>query len=166
MEKRIKVGVGVVVHDERGNIVMGVRSGSHGAGTHQLPGGHLEHGEGFAACAAREVMEETGLQIKDVKVLAATSDVFDSGEHYVTVFVRATRQHDVEPALEPDKCAKWEWVPWRRMWEWSLEQAKAEKEGREVQRSMFRPLVNLALEFPELEGGFAGLGGGGELKKE
>jgi 8-oxo-dGTP diphosphatase len=58
------------------------------AGTHQFPGGHLEYGESFADCAIREVLEETGLEIGDVKFLTATNDVMaDEGKHYVTVFV-------------------------------------------------------------------------------
>lgn len=35
-EKRPKVGVGVVIHDGAGNIVMGERTGSHGAGKYIL----------------------------------------------------------------------------------------------------------------------------------
>ena len=31
--ERPKVGVGVVIHDGAGNIIMGERAGSHGAGT-------------------------------------------------------------------------------------------------------------------------------------
>jgi 8-oxo-dGTP diphosphatase len=107
---RPKVGVGVIIHDGAGNIVMGERAGSHGAGmiafsspptiplissylhavgTFQLPGGHLEHGESFAATAARETLEETGLVVGKVKFLTATNDVFPEGKHYVTVFVTA-----------------------------------------------------------------------------
>ena len=53
--------------------------------------------------------------------------------------------------MEPHKCAKWNWVPWSQMWAWAKEQAEAEAEGREVKKKMFRPLVNLYLERPELE---------------
>jgi hypothetical protein len=34
---RPKIGVGVIIHDNAGNIVMGERAGSHGAGTSILP---------------------------------------------------------------------------------------------------------------------------------
>jgi 8-oxo-dGTP diphosphatase len=90
---RPKVGVGVIIHDKAGNIVIGERIGSHGAGTMQLPGGHLEHAESFSACAVREALEETGLEIGNVKFLTATNDVMDEedgGVHYVTVFVTST----------------------------------------------------------------------------
>lgn len=86
--KRPLVGVGVIIHDHAGNIIMGERAGSHGAGTSQLPGGNLEHGESFADTAAREALEETGLEIGKIEFLTATNDVFKGEEkHYVTVFV-------------------------------------------------------------------------------
>jgi 8-oxo-dGTP diphosphatase len=88
--QRPKVGVGVIIHDDAGNIVMGERAGSHGAGTFQLPGGHLEYGESFAETAAREVLEETGLEVGNIKFLTATNDVFGEGKHYVTIFVTCT----------------------------------------------------------------------------
>jgi 8-oxo-dGTP diphosphatase len=54
--------------------------------------------------------------------------------------------------MEPHKCAKWEWVPWSQMWSWAGEQAEAEKEGREVKKRLFLPLVNLWRDYPELVG--------------
>jgi 8-oxo-dGTP diphosphatase len=53
----------------------------------QCPGGHLEHGESFADCAKREALEETGLEIGNIRFLTATNDVMEEGKHYVTVFV-------------------------------------------------------------------------------
>ena len=55
----IRVGVGVIIVRD-GNVLLGERAGSHGAGTWALPGGHLEFGETVADCARREVLEETG----------------------------------------------------------------------------------------------------------
>lgn len=57
------------------------------AGTLQCPGGHLEYGESFAECGKREVLEETGLEVGELKFLVATNDVMEEGKHYVTVFV-------------------------------------------------------------------------------
>jgi ADP-ribose pyrophosphatase YjhB (NUDIX family) len=62
----------------------------HYTGTFQCPGGHLEHGESFATTAAREVLEETGLVVGNIKFLTATNDVFEGeGKHYITIFVTA-----------------------------------------------------------------------------
>jgi hypothetical protein len=58
---------------------------------------------------------------------------------------------DVTQAMEPYKCAKWEWIPWSQMWTWAGEQAKAEEAGTDVKKQMFLPLVNLWREYPELE---------------
>ncbi|KAJ4292093.1 hypothetical protein N0V90_009992 [Kalmusia sp. IMI 367209] len=151
--QRPKVGVGVVIHDGAGHVVMGERAGSHGTGTMQCPGGHLEYGESFAACAKREVLEETGLEVGNIKFLTATNDVFGEGKHYVTIFVTCTivGQNKEPKPLEPEKCARWDWVPWSLMWQWTREQVEAEAAGKQVKKYMFLPLVNLYRECPEME---------------
>jgi 8-oxo-dGTP pyrophosphatase MutT (NUDIX family) len=54
------------------------------------PGGHLEHGESFETCAQREVMEETGLTIKDIRFLTATTTILDDcDKQFVTVWMTA-----------------------------------------------------------------------------
>ncbi|KAI8931234.1 hypothetical protein NX059_011582 [Plenodomus lindquistii] len=151
--QRPKVGVGVIIHDHAGNIIMGERASSHGTGTLQCPGGHQEYGESWAETAIREVCEETGLEVGNVRFLTATNDVFGEGKHYITIFVTAeiVGVEKVAKPMEPHKCAKWEWVPWSQMWAWAKEQAEAEDAGRQVGRKMFLPLVNLWREYPELE---------------
>lgn len=37
------------------------------------------------------------------------------------------------------------------MWEWAGQQARAEEEGAVVGKKMFRPLVNLWRDYPELK---------------
>ncbi|KAF2201477.1 nudix domain-containing protein [Delitschia confertaspora ATCC 74209] len=154
-----RVGVAAIIRDTNGQAVVGVRKGSHGTGTWQFPGGHLEHGESFASCAAREVLEETGLEIdiKDTKVFATTNDVFKKeGKHYITVFVVCKIKGDnAEPmVMEPEKCEKWEWVHWPEIWKWAQTQAEAERNGKRVEdleRKVFLPIVNLVRQYPELE---------------
>ena len=49
IEKRPGVGVGVVIHDKQGNVVMGIRTGSHGHGIYNFslsPRHHLAVGFG------------------------------------------------------------------------------------------------------------------------
>ncbi|KAF2180614.1 hypothetical protein K469DRAFT_714615 [Zopfia rhizophila CBS 207.26] len=154
MDQRPKVGVAAVIHDKAGKIVIGTRTGSHGAGTMQFPGGHLEYGESFAECAKREVLEETGLEVGDIRFLVTTNDVFeDEGKHYVTVFMTCVVEGDKNKpeAMEPHKCARWDWVAWSTLWNWAKAQAEAEREGSEVKAKMFLPIVNLYRDYPDLE---------------
>lgn len=64
-----RVGVGVFVLNENGHVLVGKRTGSLGAGTLALPGGHLELHETFSDCAAREVLEETGLALEPPNIV-------------------------------------------------------------------------------------------------
>jgi 8-oxo-dGTP diphosphatase len=107
-----RVGVGAIVM-RSGLVLLGQRIGSHGAGTWALPGGHLEFGESIEHCAAREVREESGLEISGVTEGPYTSDVFASeGKHYVTLFVVARGARGEPVVREPTQCAQWQWFRW------------------------------------------------------
>ena len=81
MEKSPKVGLGVFVVKD-GKILFGKGKGAHGEGTWSLPGGHLEFNEYWEDCAKREALEETGLNVKNVRFLIATNDSFEKeGKH-------------------------------------------------------------------------------------
>jgi 8-oxo-dGTP diphosphatase len=116
-ERRTRVGVGVLIVRD-GRVLLGVRRGSHGAGTWAPPGGHLEFGESVEACARREAAEETGLALGAVSPGPYTVDAFpEEGKHYVTLFAIAECAEGAgEPrALEPERCAAWEWHDWRAL---------------------------------------------------
>ncbi len=107
-----KVGVGVIVVRE-GRVLLGERRGSHGAGTWALPGGNLDFGESVAQCAARELQEETGLTLSDIRQAPFTENFFaESGRHYVTLFVEALGVTGIPALLEPEKCQGWAWFAW------------------------------------------------------
>jgi len=108
-----RVGVAVLVRQD-GKILVGLRrSATHGDGVWQLPGGHLEWSEDVEACAAREVLEETGLDIRVDGRGPWSADYFpESGRHYVTVFILATVIGGIPEVREPDKCERWEWFDW------------------------------------------------------
>lgn len=74
-------------------------------------------GESWEECAAREVKEETGLSIHNIKFVFVTNTVMRNEKrpsHYVTIFMRGEQCNvaDEPENLEPDKCDGWEWVEW------------------------------------------------------
>ncbi len=110
---RPKVGVGVLIFNDKDEILIGKRKAVHGDGLYAPPGGHLEFGESFEECAKREIMEETGLEIKDIKFLSVTNDVFIlDNKHYITVIMTARVDKGEPQNKEPEKCEKWEWKKW------------------------------------------------------
>lgn len=87
---KVRVGVGVLLLQKGrpGHVLISRRKGSHGSGKHQLPGGHLELGESWEACAIREVEEETGIKLKRAFFAGVTNDVMaDEGKHYVDIIM-------------------------------------------------------------------------------
>lgn len=106
------VGVGVIILRDR-RILLGKRRGSHGAGDWSPPGGHLNFGETPEGCAMREVREETGLTIENVRLAGVTNDIFLSEQkHFVTLFMLADCPLGAPELLEPDKCETWGWYDW------------------------------------------------------
>lgn len=98
------VGVGVIVLDKDGRFVLGRRAGSHGEGCWCLPGGHLEFSESFEECALREVMEECGLKVKNVRMVGVSNGVLkDEGRHYVTIIMAAECAGGTPTTIEKDK---------------------------------------------------------------
>ncbi len=106
------VGVGVIILRER-RILLGRRRNAHGAGDWSPPGGKLDFGETPEQCAVREVREETGLTIENVRLVSVTNDLFLSEQkHFVTLFMMADCPAGTPELLEPDKCEGWGWFEW------------------------------------------------------
>ncbi|MFT3712092.1 MAG: NUDIX domain-containing protein [Archangium sp.] len=108
MQERPRVGIGVFVFKD-GKLLLGKRRGSHGAGEYASPGGHLEHLESFAACAAREVLEETGCEIANVRFLRVLNTVQYAPRHYVDLAFAADWASGEPTVKEPDKVESWAW---------------------------------------------------------
>lgn len=107
-----RVGVGVIVHRQE-KILIIHRTNPHGAGTWAPPGGHIEHGESPEETAKREVMEETGLVIHDLRVIGATNDYFEeSKKHYMTIWLDA-KCDTGEPLIKsPLEIGEAKWMAW------------------------------------------------------
>ena len=112
MKNRPLIGVAVIVI-KNGKVLLGKRKGSHGSGSWAFPGGHLEMNESIEACARREVFEETGISIENIRYAAFTNDIFkEEQKHYVTLFVVAEYTGADLQVNEPDKCETWDWFIW------------------------------------------------------
>ena len=118
-----------------GCVLVGTRRGSDGAGTLALPGGHLEMHESFERCAAREVLEETALELPaPVHAHTISCSRPEAQYHYVVGVVVAVLPPGAGPPLnlEPHKCDGWEWAEWAggARWEgpvfWPLAQLRSE----------------------------------------
>ena len=115
MEKRPYIGVAIIVIKD-GKVLLGKRKNSHGSGTWHFPGGHLEFNESIEACARREVLEETGLRIKNIRLGPYTNDMFAKEQkHYITLFAVAEYDSGVLELKEPEKCETWDWFEWARL---------------------------------------------------
>lgn len=109
---RPKVGVGVIVI-KNDKVLLGKRKNAHGDGSWSFAGGHLEKNESLEECAKREVMEEAGITIKNIKPLTFTNDIFEKEEkHYITLFLTADYDAGEVRVMEPEKCDGWEWFDW------------------------------------------------------
>lgn len=109
--KRPLIGIGVLIFNEDTEILLGKRLNSHGNLTWAPPGGHLEFGESFEACAKREVYEETNLKIAHSTFIGATNDIFtEDNKHYVSLFMRAQFPYNQSiQNKEPEKTLEWQW---------------------------------------------------------
>lgn len=105
----MRVGIGVFVFKD-GKFLMQQRQGAHGSGSWSVPGGHLEYGESFEDTAHRELLEETGIKIQNVRFGAVTNDYFsDENRHYVTIWMLSDWASGKESITEPDKCVAQGW---------------------------------------------------------
>ena len=112
MNKRPHIGVGVMVWNGD-RLLLGRRISSHSENSWQFPGGHLEFGETVEHCARKEVMEEAGISIRDIRPGGYTNDVFiEAGKHYVTLFVTSEYDSGELTVMEPGKCEQWRWFQW------------------------------------------------------
>ena len=107
-ELRPKVGIGVLIFKE-GKLLLGKRTSVLGLGEYSIPGGHMEYNESFEECARREVKEETGLEVDNVRFLTLSNNKKYLPKHYVEIQFAADWKSGEPQTLEPDKIGDWDW---------------------------------------------------------
>jgi len=111
-----RAGMGIMVMDSDGRVLMGLRNSDaaladsdlHGEGTWTMPGGKFDFGDGFFEGAARELKEETDLDLIRAEIISISNERADTA-HFVTLGFLATEWNGDVKAMEPDEIIKWEW---------------------------------------------------------
>ena len=111
-DRRPLPGLGIIVLKDGNQLLMGQRRDS---GLYGMPGGYLEKFEAWEEGAARELKEETGLEVDPNKI--HVMQVFNALEkekdyHNVAIIVLCEFPENQEvKTMEPEKCAGWQWWP-------------------------------------------------------
>ena len=109
------IGVGVLVWREK-QILLGERLAKNQSNCWQFPGGHLENNESVITCARREVLEETGVQIKNLRHLGYTDKQFEvASNNYITLLVSCDYDSGEADVREAEKCASWRWFDYQKL---------------------------------------------------
>jgi ADP-ribose pyrophosphatase YjhB (NUDIX family) len=108
---KVLVGLGVIILRKDGKVLIGKRKGKF-VPEYSIPGGHLEVGETFEEGASREVKEETGMTIKNPKVVSVSNNLETykkTGRHYISVNLLVTEFSGEPKVMEEDKCEGYAW---------------------------------------------------------
>ncbi len=114
-KSRPVVGVGVLVWRER-ELLLGRRISENQQSCWQFPGGCLEADETVIECAAREVLEETGLNVIGLRHLGFTNESFEVGQkQYISLLASCDYYAGEVENREPDKCEQWQWFDYQQL---------------------------------------------------
>jgi 8-oxo-dGTP diphosphatase len=113
MEKNPKVSIILIVR-KGSKILMGKRK--RYPLVWGFPGGKLNFNEAVKDCALRELDEEVGIKIKNLKFATIHEDFFhETDEHWISLILVSDYQSGEVVLKEPEKCEGWEWVSWENL---------------------------------------------------
>lgn len=139
-KKRVGAGLGVLMI-RNGRVLLGKRdddpvkasSELRGEGTWTCPGGKFEWGESLFEGAKREVLEETGIALKKLKIIAVNCDKNEHA-HFVTVGFLGEDFEGEPKALEPEEITEWKWFDFddlpKKMYPPSIKLIECYKKGK------------------------------------
>ena len=107
-EKRTKIGIGIMIFRE-GKILLGKRKNISGHGEFAFPGGGLEYMESFEEGALREIEEETGVKVDNLRFLLLANLKDYAPLHFLHVGMVADWKSGEAELKEPEKSESWNW---------------------------------------------------------
>ena len=113
----IGLGVGAVIHDQQGHILLLKRSASldpsrSTVGMWSNPGGEVDFGETIEQAAVREAREELGIQVALERVIGHSDQILPrSGLHWHLVAFLAHIEAGEARICEPHKFDELRWFP-------------------------------------------------------
>ena len=110
-----RIGVAAIVTHHH-KVLFGKRVIASGDFVWQLPGGWIELGESPGQAAQREVMEETGLEIGELRLVGLTNNKFSDQNHSISLYFEAECSHPEKiNNREPGRCEQWIWMDWQEL---------------------------------------------------
>ena len=107
-----RVGVGVLLVDERGRVLLTLRALPPEAGCWSILGGKLDFLEALEQCASREAREEAGVEIAiDCPLCVTDHRLPEEGQHWVSPAFLAHVVKGEATNCEPDKTREVGWFP-------------------------------------------------------
>lgn len=106
LKQNIKVSIGILVLKDN-RILFGLTKDKK----YILPVGHLEYMESFEKCAKREISEECGIKIKNIKLQFVSNTDRYTPKHYVHIGLQAEWSSGEPKVLEPGGITEWKWIP-------------------------------------------------------
>ena len=105
-----KVGVGVLLADAQGRILLTLRKRAPEANHWSIVGGKLDYFEPLEKCAAREALEEVGVEIAIERLLCVTDHCLpQEDQHWVAPAYLGRIIKGVATNCEPDKTEEVRW---------------------------------------------------------
>lgn len=104
-------GIGVMVMNEKGEVLLGLRHSSHGAGEWSFPGGKVDLGETIEETAQRETKEETNLDISGLELISLTNEMryLADGKQFVVIGFKANYFGGELKLANPERFHEWRW---------------------------------------------------------
>lgn len=107
-EQHVRVGTGVWICKD-GKVLLGKRKGDLAGGEYANPGGHFEYMESLEQSIRREIREETGIEVENIRFAFLQNVKEYAPKHYVGINFIADWKSGEPTVMEPEKCERWDW---------------------------------------------------------